>query len=275
MVHKSDMNGYSIDDYRNSRCSSNASIFDQKKQLKEDECIIRSDEDNKSDNTLLIQLSLNNTSNHNKKNSDDEKSDYENEEHNDEDNLEDEDENTKSHDGEDNEEREDSLEHDDENENDGENNEEREESLEHENENDDDEIEDNEDNENNEDDENSENNKDEAEKSKNKQIIKPKIKLTLSSIRVVALWNYNTENTDCTLCHRDLMSSIPIEDINKSINRNRCDNDVIIGTCKHGYHSTCIRSWLKHGNVTCPKCQSMWKTNKNVSSGVLCYDQSV
>lgn len=109
-------------------------------------------------------------------------------------------------------------------------------------------------------------------------VVKPKGKLTLTSMHVVATWEYDVDNQECTLCHRDLMTPIPVTNtnINGQTNNNkpRYENDVSVGTCRHGYHVSCINSWVKNGNNSCPKCKTPWKTDKNVSSSVYVYPSS-
>jgi len=97
---------------------------------------------------------------------------------------------------------------------------------------------------------------------------KPKIKLTLTSMRVVATWDYDTENSECTLCHRDLMTPVMITENDKP----KYVNDVSISQCKHGFHTSCIYGWLKNKNTCCPKCKTTWKTDKNVNSSVYVYN---
>jgi len=106
-------------------------------------------------------------------------------------------------------------------------------------------------------------------------VVKPKGKLTLTSMRVVTTWEYDVDNSECTLCHRDLMVPIPVTNTNINTQTKnshpRYENDVSVGTCHHGYHVSCINSWVKSGNNCCPKCKTPWKTDKNVSSSVYVY----
>jgi len=90
----------------------------------------------------------------------------------------------------------------------------------------------------------------------------------VNKLRVVATWEYATENIDCVLCHQDLMLPIAVPENNKVT----YVSDVIVGKCNHGYHASCIKSWLNHGNKNCPQCQTIWKTNNNVSSSVYVYE---
>lgn len=100
-------------------------------------------------------------------------------------------------------------------------------------------------------------------------IEKPKIKLTLKNMRVIATWNYTSENNDCKLCHKDLLD--PVEDTIT----NKINGDVTIGTCKHGFHTTCINTWITKGNISCPLCQTSWKIDKNVGSSVYMYKSTI
>lgn len=118
---------------------------------------------------------------------------------------------------------------------------------------------------------------DKSDKS-DKTIDKSKRKLTLKSMNVIATWEYDVENTQCTLCHHDLMSPFCMTNNihlqlhqNQHQNQPKYDNDVCIGTCKHGFHASCINSWIKHGNSVCPKCKTQWKISKNGTSSVFVY----
>lgn len=101
------------------------------------------------------------------------------------------------------------------------------------------------------------------------QIEKPKIKLTMTNMKVVATWNYTAKNSNCELCHIDLMN--PIQESGS----NRMNGDVIIGNCLHGFHSVCINSWLTQNNTKCPCCHTLWKSNKVVGSSVYVYKSTV
>ncbi|VBB17802.1 hypothetical protein YASMINEVIRUS_265 [Yasminevirus sp. GU-2018] len=97
---------------------------------------------------------------------------------------------------------------------------------------------------------------------------KQQVKITLAGLpRVVATWEYTAENDECSLCHRDLMSPVAVVDHGKTT----YVNGVVIGTCQHGFHDPCITSWIKNGNMSCPKCKTPWKTSKNVGSSVYVY----
>lgn len=97
------------------------------------------------------------------------------------------------------------------------------------------------------------------------------IKLTIDKLRIIATWEYATENLDCTLCHRDLMLPITMSEQNKT----KYVGDVMIGACNHGFHASCIKSWLSHRNTNCPHCQSVWKINNNVGSSVYVYKSTI
>jgi len=100
-------------------------------------------------------------------------------------------------------------------------------------------------------------------------VSEPKIKLSLNNIKVVATWNYNVESQDCKLCHRDLM--VPVQEAGS----NKLNGDVVIGNCRHGFHTVCINSWLMKKNVSCPHCLSPWKPTMNVGSSVYMYKSTV
>ena len=94
---------------------------------------------------------------------------------------------------------------------------------------------------------------------------KQTVKLTLKKMRVVAKWKYTAENSECSLCHRDLM--LPVQEAFT----NKLNGDVTIGTCQHGFHAVCIDSWITQGHNNCPQCQVVWETTKNVGSSVYVY----
>ena len=102
----------------------------------------------------------------------------------------------------------------------------------------------------------------------NEIIVKPKGKLTLTSMHVVATWEYDVENQDCALCHHDLMTPVLVTKNNQTT----YENDVSIGSCKHGFHVPCVNSWIKCGNNSCPKCRVPLKNINNVSSAVYMYN---
>ncbi len=93
---------------------------------------------------------------------------------------------------------------------------------------------------------------------------KPSIELILNKLDVVSTWKYASENQQCSLCHKDLMSPIQISD--NTINGNVC-----IGTCNHGFHASCINLWIKNGNISCPYCFTNWKSGNSVGSSVYVY----
>ena len=92
-----------------------------------------------------------------------------------------------------------------------------------------------------------------------------KVKLTLNKLNAVATWNYASENTDCKLCHKDLL--VPVQEPGA----NKINGDVTIGMCMHGFHASCINLWVSKGNVSCPYCHNVWKVGKNVGSSVYVY----
>jgi hypothetical protein len=94
---------------------------------------------------------------------------------------------------------------------------------------------------------------------------KAKVKLTMTNFKVVATWKYSSENHECMLCHKDLM--IPVHDVGF----NRLSGDVRIGTCEHGFHAYCVDTWFAAGNISCPYCQTTWKSAKTVGSSVYVY----
>jgi hypothetical protein len=90
-------------------------------------------------------------------------------------------------------------------------------------------------------------------------------RLSLNNIKMVATWKYDTKNTDCTLCRKELLSPVQEPETNK------INGDVTVGKCNHGFHTVCINSWLMSGDTTCPICHEQWKKPKNVGSSVYVY----
>ena len=83
---------------------------------------------------------------------------------------------------------------------------------------------------------------------------------------MVATWSYDTENTDCIICNKNLM--MPVGKDN-----NQMSSDVIIGPCKHGFHTICIQEIIKLKN-NCPMCSIEWSTCSNVGSSVYIYNST-
>ena len=86
------------------------------------------------------------------------------------------------------------------------------------------------------------------------------IALELKSIDLVATWKYNCKNTEC-MCNRSLY--LPI--VTKVDTNNISTDNIIIGECGHGMHKSCIESYLKTCNNTCPIDKLQWtasETNK-------------
>jgi len=106
-------------------------------------------------------------------------------------------------------------------------------------------------------------------KQSDQQIEKPKIKLSMTNMKIVATWKYSAINSNCELCHIDLMN--PVQESGS----NKMNGDVIIGNCSHGFHSVCINSWLTKNNTTCPCCCILWKPNKVVGPSVYVYKSTV
>jgi len=93
----------------------------------------------------------------------------------------------------------------------------------------------------------------------------PKVKLTLTNLKVVASWRYNSENQDCMICHKDLM--MPVQESGTR----KINGDVTVGACNHAFHTVCINSWLIKKNISCPYCSTGWKSASNVGSSIYVY----
>jgi hypothetical protein len=86
------------------------------------------------------------------------------------------------------------------------------------------------------------------------------ISFQITGIDFVSTWTYDCENDICHLCRKSLTDGI--------IYYKKTDNNVLIGNCKHGYHESCMNTWLSDGNLSCPYCKTMWDIHDKVSSGV-------
>ena len=93
----------------------------------------------------------------------------------------------------------------------------------------------------------------------------PKVKLTLTNLKVIASWRYNSENQDCMICHKDLM--MPVQESGTR----KINGDVTVGACNHAFHTVCINSWLIKKNISCPYCSTGWKSASNVGSSIYVY----
>lgn len=115
----------------------------------------------------------------------------------------------------------------------------------------------------------------EEDNNNNNKITKT-MKLKMRTMHVVATWKYDALNNDCGICHRNLMDSVPIfiTDDNDKITNKKYSKDVNIGTCKHGYHTYCMDNYfLMHESKSniCPICDSVWTTDKQVSTAICTY----
>ena len=79
--------------------------------------------------------------------------------------------------------------------------------------------------------------------------------ITVKKLKIVASWNYNTENKECSICNTDLLT--PVIDYNNKLN-----GDIQIGSCYHGFHSVCMKKWEKK-DMSCPYCKITWKLINN------------
>lgn len=90
-------------------------------------------------------------------------------------------------------------------------------------------------------------------------------KLKVKDMRVVAVWSYVSENTDCMLCHKNLM--LPVQEAGT----NKLNGDVVINSCQHGFHTVCVNCWFLQANTGCPQCHTNWDPIKHVGSSVYVY----
>lgn len=74
----------------------------------------------------------------------------------------------------------------------------------------------------------------------------------------VALWMWNTEVEDCTICRNSLMDPC-INCESKKGPPTECN--VAWGECNHAFHHHCIEKWLKTRHV-CPLDNKEWRYQK-------------
>ena len=83
------------------------------------------------------------------------------------------------------------------------------------------------------------------------------IKIELEQLNIVATWNYTqtaNSNNMCNICKHHIMAS-PLEKINKGL----FDTKIVLGKCKHYFHSDCIVNLHKKTSTTsCPICLTPW-----------------
>lgn len=117
---------------------------------------------------------------------------------------------------------------------------------------------------------------------------KPKIKLSLKQLKIVATWKYCTEDENCLICNRDLMMPAQIQSDNKTepaknLSEDKEISNVVVGECNHGYHELCFNNQLIRNGVditipaelkkqTCPYCYEPWIP---ISTGIKTYKSTV
>lgn len=93
------------------------------------------------------------------------------------------------------------------------------------------------------------------------------VKLSINNMHIVARWQYNVDNTECSLCHMALGKPVTV-----GTGRDKTYKTTItIGACNHGFHESCMNGWLANKNQTCPLCLTTWKKENNVNCGVMMY----
>ena len=90
------------------------------------------------------------------------------------------------------------------------------------------------------------------------------INIKIQKANLVCYWNFDVQNKECPLCKKSLMEC-PSIDLSEFSLR----TDVNIGKCGHGVHKTCINSWIKTGNLSCPIDKTVWELNESVNNSVL------
>lgn len=73
------------------------------------------------------------------------------------------------------------------------------------------------------------------------------IKMNIKQINYVTTWQHSCFNRECPICRTSIDNNV---------------NNIIIGTCGHGFHSKCIQSWhnqMNHTKNKCPVCNKNWQ----------------
>jgi hypothetical protein len=78
-----------------------------------------------------------------------------------------------------------------------------------------------------------------------------KLEVNISNVNLEAYWNFDVDDQQCGLCHKDL-SNTTLDELTSG----NIDNKIVICKCNHGFHSSCLNLWKKTGNTFCPKDKS-------------------
>jgi len=78
-----------------------------------------------------------------------------------------------------------------------------------------------------------------------------KLQINVRNVNLEAYWDFDVENQECLLCHKNLSDTTL-----KELEDATIDNKIIICKCNHGFHDSCLESWKKTGNTFCPKDNS-------------------
>lgn len=90
------------------------------------------------------------------------------------------------------------------------------------------------------------------------------IPIKVKDMNVQAYWSLDLKTPTCELCHEHLMKATQEEILNRTIT-----NNIVIGTCQHGFHEECFNSWTKAGSKYCPVDHTDWKEADSTDVSVI------
>ena len=84
------------------------------------------------------------------------------------------------------------------------------------------------------------------------------MKITVKSYHAVAVWRWNTNDEQCSICYQPFdmcceTCTIPGESCPPAW-----------GECTHQYHMHCINRWLTADNKNCPMCRRPFKLREDI-----------
>jgi len=79
------------------------------------------------------------------------------------------------------------------------------------------------------------------------------VKFNIKEINLVGIRVPACINTHCDLCKNHLSV------LSERDNGQNLESDIVIGRCKHGFHSKCISLWQQQGSTICPIDKTEWK----------------
>lgn len=84
------------------------------------------------------------------------------------------------------------------------------------------------------------------------------LSISIESAKIIAHSSLNIHNDSCPICKNDL--SVKCIECAHDTQNIECIS--VIGTCSHGFHLHCIKSWLKTKN-RCPLDNGSWEFQKH------------